>query len=82
MNAPGPGTPLDCTVERYLQWKRSLGRGYLGVERVLVSLLQFMRKRAAGDLDQRLFDEWSQSFAHLRACEKTRTFPALSIESR
>jgi integrase/recombinase XerD len=67
MNAPGPGTPLDCTVERYLQWKRSLGRGYLGVERVLVSLLQFMGKRAAGDLDQRLFDEWSQSFAHLSA---------------
>ena len=44
-----------------------LGHSYLGVERILVSLLQFMRNRAAADLDQDLFDEWSRSFATLSA---------------
>jgi integrase len=58
---------LDATVDRYLQWKRALGRGYDGVERVLVSLLQFMHDHAALDLDQNLFDEWSKSFARLTA---------------
>lgn len=67
MNAPRPGTPLDPIVDRYLQWKRALGRGYFGVERVLVSLLQFMHDRAATDLDQNLFDAWSKSFAELTA---------------
>ncbi|HYW75617.1 MAG TPA: tyrosine-type recombinase/integrase [Gammaproteobacteria bacterium] len=67
MNAPRPSTPLGVTVARYLQWKRSLGRDYSGVERVLVSLLQFVRDRAASDLDQALFDEWSKSFACLSA---------------
>lgn len=67
MNAPRPGTPLDPVVDRYLQWKRALGRGYLGVERMLVSLLQFMHECAAADLDQNLFDAWSKSFAGLTA---------------
>lgn len=67
MNALRPGTPLDPIVYRYLQWKRALGRGYLGVERVLVSLLRFMHDRAAADLDQNLFDAWSKSFADLTA---------------
>ena len=67
MNAPRPGTPLDPVVDRYLQWKRALGRGYIGVERVLVSLLQFMHDSAAADLDQNLFDAWSKSFAGLTA---------------
>ncbi|KVN92729.1 tyrosine-type recombinase/integrase [Burkholderia ubonensis] len=67
MSAPRPGTALDATVDRYLQWKRALGRGYDEVERVLVSLLQFMHDRAASDLDQNLFDEWSKSFAGLTA---------------
>ena len=67
MNVPRPGTPLDPIVDRYLQWKRALGRSYLGVERVLVSLLQFMYDRAAADLDQKLFDAWSTSFADLTA---------------
>ncbi len=67
MSAIRPGTPLDLVVDRYLQWKRALGRGYLEVERVLVSLLQFMHGRAATDLDQELFDAWSQSFAELSA---------------
>lgn len=67
MNMLRSGTPLDPVVERYLQWKRSLGRGYLGVERILVSLLHFMRDRDAVDLDQNLFDEWSESFAGLTA---------------
>jgi integrase/recombinase XerD len=67
MSAIHPGTPLDPVVDRYLQWKRALGRGYLGVERVLVSLLQFMHGRAATDLDQELFDAWSLSFAELTA---------------
>lgn len=67
MNAPRPGTLLDPMVDRYLQWKRALGRSYLGVERVLVSLLQFMHDRAAADLDQNLFDAWSKSFADLTA---------------
>jgi integrase len=67
MSAIRPGTPLDPVVDRYLQWKRALGRGYLEVERVLVSLLQFMHGRAATDLDQELFDAWSRSFAELSA---------------
>lgn len=67
MSAIRPGTPLDPVVDRYLQWKRALGRGYLEVERVLVSLLQFMHGRAATDLDQELFDAWSRSFAELTA---------------
>ncbi len=67
MNALRPGTPLDPIVDRYLQWKRALGRGYIGVERVLVSLLQLMHDRAAADLDQNLFDAWSKSFAELTA---------------
>ena len=67
MNTLRPGTPLDPVVDRYLQWKRALGRGYLGVERVLVSLLQFLHDRAAADLDQQLFDAWSKSFAELTA---------------
>ncbi len=67
MNALRPGTPLDPIVDRYLQWKRALGRGYLGVERVLVSLLQLMHDRAAADLDQNLFDVWCKSFAELTA---------------
>lgn len=67
MNAPRPGTPLDSIVDCYLQWKRALGRGYVGVERVLESLLQFMHDRAAADLDQNLFDAWSKSFAELTA---------------
>jgi integrase len=67
MTVHRPGTPLDLIVERYLQWKRALGRGYLGVERVLVSLLQFLHERAAADLDQNLFDQWSKSFADLTA---------------
>jgi len=56
MNAPRPGTPLDPIVDRYL-----------GVERVLVLLLQLMHDRAAADLDQNLFDAWSTSFADLTA---------------
>ena len=67
MNARRPGTPLDSIVDRYLQWKRALERGYLGVEWVLVSLLQLMHDRAAADLDQDLFDAWSKSFAELTA---------------
>lgn len=67
MSAIRVGTPLDPVVERYLQWKRALGRGYLEVERVLVSLLKFMHARGATELDQELFDEWSQSFAKLSA---------------
>lgn len=67
MNALRPGTSLDAIVDRYLQWKRALGRGYLGVERVLVSLLQLMHERAAADLNQDLFDAWSKSFAELTA---------------
>jgi integrase/recombinase XerD len=67
MNAPRPGTPLDAIVDHYLQWKRGLGRGYLDVERVLVSLLQFLHDRASADLDQNLFDAWSKSFAELTA---------------
>lgn len=67
MNALRPGTPLDSIVDRYLQWKRALGRGYLDVERVLVSLLQLMHDHAAADLDQGLFDAWSKSFAELTA---------------
>jgi integrase len=67
MTVHRPHTPLDLIVERYLQWKRALGRGYLGVERVLVSLLQFLHERAAADLDQNLFDQWSKSFADLTA---------------
>lgn len=62
-----PGTPLDPVVDRYLRWKRALGRGYLEVERVLLSRLRFMHGRAATDLDQELFDAWSQSFAELSA---------------
>jgi integrase len=34
---------------------------------VLVSLLQFLHERAAADLDQNLFDQWSKSFADLTA---------------
>ncbi len=67
MNPPRPGTPLDPIVDRYLQWKRALGRDYFGVERVLVSLLQFMHDRTATDLDQSLFDAWSKSFTELTA---------------
>jgi integrase/recombinase XerD len=67
MSALRPGTTLDATVDRYLQWKRALGRGYDEVERVLDSLLQFMHDRAAPDLDQDLFDQWSKSFARLTA---------------
>lgn len=61
------GTALALVIERYVQWKRALGRDYLGVERILGSLLQFMDARAAVDLDQNLFDAWSQSFANLSA---------------
>jgi integrase/recombinase XerD len=67
MNTLRPGTPLDPVVDRYLQWKRALGRGYFGVERVLLSLLQFIDDHAAVDLDQNLFDAWSKSFAELTA---------------
>ena len=68
MNAPPrPGTPLDPIVDRYLQWKRALGRSYLGVERVLVSLLQLMHECGAADLDQNLFNAWCKSFAGLTA---------------
>lgn len=67
MNTLRPGTPLDPVVDRYLQWKRALGRGYFGVERVLLSLLQFIDDHAAADLDQNLFDAWSKSFAELTA---------------
>ena len=67
MNPPRPGTPLDPIVDHYLQWKRALGRDYFGVERVLVSLLQFMHDRTATDLDQSLFDAWSKSFTELTA---------------
>lgn len=67
MNLSRPETPLDPIVDRYLQWKRSLGRDYDGVERVLVSLLAFMHKRGAVEIDQPLFDAWSQTFAALSA---------------
>lgn len=67
MTTTRPGTPLDTVVDRYLQWKRALGRGYIEVERVLESLLQFMHGRAANDLDQELFDAWSRSFSELSA---------------
>ena len=67
MNTLRPGTPLDPVVDRYLQWKRALGRGYFGVERVFLSLLQFIDDHAAADLDQNLFDAWSKSFAELTA---------------
>ena len=67
MNATRPATSLTPIVDCYLQWKRALGRSYLGVERVLVSLLQFMHDHAAADLDQNLLDEWSKSFAELTA---------------
>ena len=67
MSMLGAGTPLDPIAERYLQWKRSLGRDYFGVERILVSLLHFLHDHSAVDLDQNLFDEWSQSFAGLTA---------------
>ncbi len=67
MSAVRVGTPLDPVVDRYLEWKRALGRGYLEVERILVSLLRFMHGRAASDLNQELFDEWSKSFAALSA---------------
>lgn len=67
MNRLQAGTALALVIARYVQWKRALGRDYLGVERVLGSLLQFMDARAAEDLDQNLFDAWSQSFAGLSA---------------
>lgn len=67
MNALRPDVALEPLVDRYLRWKRALGRGYGEVERVLVSLLQFMHVRGAADLDQTLFDEWSKSFAELTA---------------
>lgn len=62
-----PGTPLAQVVDHYLRWKRALGRDYLEVERILLSLLWFMHGRAATDLDQELFDAWSQSFAEVSA---------------
>lgn len=61
------GTALAPVIERYVKWKRALGRDYLGVERTLGSLLRFMDARAAEDLDQNLFDAWSQSFVGLSA---------------
>lgn len=67
MNLTRPGTPLDPIVDRYLQWKRTLGRQYLGVERILVSLLRFVHDNAATDLDQQLFDAWSNTFSELTA---------------
>jgi integrase len=67
MNGLQTDTPLGAVVERYLRWKRSLGRDYLGVERILISLLHFMRDHGAVDLDQMLFDAWSQSFSGLTA---------------
>lgn len=67
MNRLQAGTALALVIARYVQCKRALGRDYLGVERILGSLLQFMDARAAEDLDQNLFDAWSQSFAGLSA---------------
>lgn len=67
MTMPCPACPLQPMIEQYLHWKRALGRRYLGVERVLRSLLQFLQDRSAIDLDQHLFDAWSQSFAELTA---------------
>lgn len=67
MNAAYPNTQLSPIVDRYLQWKRALGRDYRDVERMLVSLLQFMHDHAATDLDQKLFDEWGKTFAGLTA---------------
>jgi integrase/recombinase XerD len=67
MNRLRAGIPPEPIIERYLQWKRSLGREYLDVERILGTLLHFMRERTAVDLDQNLFDEWSKSFAGLSA---------------
>lgn len=75
MNATRPATSLTPIVDCYLQWKRALGRSYLGVERVLVSLLQFMHDHAAADLDQNLLDEWSKSFAELTANVRRNRLP-------
>ncbi len=67
MNRLQAGTALAPVIERYVKWKRALGRDYLGVERTLGSLLRFMDACAAEDLDQNLFDAWSQSFVGLSA---------------
>lgn len=67
MNMIYPGTPIDPVVKHYLQWKRSLGRSYIGVERILISLLHFLSDHNAVDLDRNFFDEWSKSFAELSA---------------
>ena len=55
----------DSTVAAYLANRRSLGRIYEAEEEILCSLRRHLVKTRAGDLDQRLFDTWRETFTHL-----------------
>ena len=58
---------FDRAIDRYLQMRRALGRGYAHEERVIDALGRFLKKGGFADLDQTVFEAWCASQDHLAA---------------
>lgn len=54
---------LSNPVDGYLEHQRALGRSYYQEEWILTSLSRFLCEREYEALDQRVFEEWCQSFS-------------------
>jgi len=58
-----PVISLNNHIDGYLKHQRALGRCYDQEERILTSLSRFAGDCESEDLDQRIFDQWCQSFS-------------------
>jgi integrase/recombinase XerD len=58
---------FDRAIDRYLQTRRALGRGYAHEERVIDALRRFLKKGGFVDLDRTVFEAWCASQDHLAA---------------
>jgi integrase/recombinase XerD len=58
---------FDRAIDRYLQTRRALGRGYAHEERVIDALRRFLKKGGFVDLDQTVCEAWCASQDHLAA---------------
>ncbi|MFZ2960575.1 MAG: site-specific integrase [Candidatus Ozemobacteraceae bacterium] len=67
MKTTQSGNRLKTAINRYLELMRSLGRGYLGEERILMSLLRFIEDAGSVELDLNTFEGWEKNFANLSA---------------
>jgi integrase/recombinase XerD len=65
MNTTNRLPHLDAAIAAYLTHYRALRRGYDQEEWVLGLMRAFLVRHRAGDLDQDLFDQWRNTFAHL-----------------